>query len=163
MTQVLNIVTHDYIMFASDRRLTYASGKMAGQVFDDNECKLVCLRNASGIGYTGLAEIDGVRTHEWIACMLADEDCRSNASAIRALVREATRAFAKIDPKKVSQELRRHEFLITGWEMFGKHACDPFMSALPDHRPRGAARLLHAMVHAQVRRAGRARLKCFKP
>jgi len=73
MTQIIAAITQDYVLLVVDRKLTFLEGHKRGQCKDDDTCKLVSLCNMSGIGYTGLAEIDGIPTHEWIATTLASK------------------------------------------------------------------------------------------
>lgn len=65
---------------------------------DDDTCKLVSLCNMSGIGYTGLAQIDGIPTHEWIAKTLASEQCSEPATACRLLAERARAALLRRAP-----------------------------------------------------------------
>ncbi|SRR5258706_12550577 len=113
MTQIIGAITKDYVLLASDRRLTIGDGPRAGELVDDDTCKLVSLCGAAGIGYTGLAQIEGTPTHEWIAKILADAGCCDPASADRTMVERATTAFSKI---------RRWPqiFLMAGWVHFEK-------------------------------------------
>jgi hypothetical protein len=54
MTQIIALVTQEYVLLASDRRLTYGSGPRKGEVYDDDACKLVRLRGTTGIAYSGV-------------------------------------------------------------------------------------------------------------
>jgi hypothetical protein len=85
MTQVLSVITRDYALLASDRRLTIADGPRRGEVVDDDTCKLVNLCNTCGIGYSGLAKFQGSRTDEWIAKTFASENCRDSLRASEIL------------------------------------------------------------------------------
>jgi len=109
VTQILAALTHDYVLVASDRRLTFASGPRNGQVADDDTCKLVCLCGIWGIAYTGLATLDGMPTHEWIAVRLAENKCVSPYSAAQILGDAAAPALRAAG---ISLELT---FLIAGW------------------------------------------------
>jgi hypothetical protein len=113
MTQIIGAITKDYVLLASDRRLTLGDGPRAGELFDDDTCKLVSLCGICGIGYTGLASIEGQSTHQWIAKNLAGAGCRDAASADRTIVKCATAAFASV---------RRwpQAFLMAGWAPFVK-------------------------------------------
>ena len=55
MTQIISVITKDYVLLASDRRLTIGEGPRQGQLVDDDTCKLISLCNTCGIGYSGLA------------------------------------------------------------------------------------------------------------
>jgi hypothetical protein len=113
MTQVIAAVTQDYALLVADRRLTFLGGQMQGQVMDDDACKLVSLCNVTGIGYTGLAQLDGIPTHEWIAKTLASETCSDPGGASRILTEHARVALSK-----VSKNFRRHTFILVGWAYF---------------------------------------------
>jgi hypothetical protein len=113
MTQVIAAVTQDYALLVADRRLTFLGGQTHGQVMDDDTCKLVSLCNVTGIGYTGLAQLDGIPTHEWIAKTLASESCSDPGGASRILAEHARVALSK-----VSKNFRRHTFILAGWAYF---------------------------------------------
>ena len=142
MTQILAAITNDYVLLATDRRLTYASGPKKGQLFDDDTCKLVNFCNYSGLAYSGLAQIKGKPTHEWIACALADANCSDIFTAGEILRDRATQAFTNLPPST-----RRHVFVITGWGQFKKslglrphvgvisNYLDSDWRPLPDSRP----------------------------
>lgn len=115
MTQLISVITREYALLAADRRLTYGAGPRLGEVFDDDTCKLVSLCGVCGIAYSGLAHIDGRPTHEWIAHVLAEANCRDPATVVRVLSEQATLAL-----RKVSAKLRRQIFLMSGWAQFDK-------------------------------------------
>ena len=96
MTQIISVVTKEYALLASDRKLTIAEGPKIGQIVDDDTCKLVSLCNTCGIGYSGLAHIEGIPTHEWIAKTLAAANCRDPGLASRILAENASRALSKV-------------------------------------------------------------------
>lgn len=110
MTQVISAITQNYVLLVADRQLTFLDGPKRGQRMDDNACKLVSLCNMSGIGYTGLARIDGIPTHEWIAKTLASERCSDPGVASRLLAERAGVALSS-----VPLDLRRQTFVIAGW------------------------------------------------
>jgi hypothetical protein len=115
MTQIISVITREYALLVSDRRLTFAEGPKQGQLFDDGTCKLVSLCNICGIGYSGLAHIEGSPTHEWIAKTLASANCRDAATASTILTEQSTRAFSSVRPS-----IRRQMFLMAGWAFFDK-------------------------------------------
>jgi hypothetical protein len=86
---------------------------MAGEVFADDECKLVSLCNTCGIGYSGLAQLGGSPTHEWIAKTLAAANCHDAARATQVLVQMAPNAIPRI-----RADLRGQIFLLAGWAHF---------------------------------------------
>lgn len=113
MTQVIATITREYALLVADRRLTFLEGPMKDQLADDDTCKLVSLCNICGIGYTGLAQIEGSPTHEWIAKALASEQCSDPANASRILSERARIALSS-----VPLILRRQTFVIAGWAYF---------------------------------------------
>ncbi|GIK43808.1 MAG: hypothetical protein BroJett011_76410 [Chloroflexota bacterium] len=113
MTQIITVITHEYILLASDRRVTFISGMNAGSIKDDDRCKLVNLCNTCVIGYTGLAEVEGTMTHEWLLHKLAAANCQDPYSAARIISEDATRAFSN-SPLAI----RRHLFILAGWAYF---------------------------------------------
>jgi hypothetical protein len=113
MTQIIVAVTSEYALLAADRRLTFLSRPQKGQIADDDTCKLVSLCNICGIGFTGVAEIEGSPTHEWIAKTLAHEQCTDPATASRILSERARSALSS-----VPLEYSRQTFVITGWAYF---------------------------------------------
>jgi len=113
VTQILSVLTHEYALLVSDRLLTYPAGPKAGEVFADDECKLVSLCNLCGIGYSGVARLDGIPTHKWIAKTLAAANCLNAAQASQTLVQMAPRALSRI-----RSDLRRQVFLLAGWAHF---------------------------------------------
>jgi hypothetical protein len=117
MTQIISVMTADYVLLASDRRLTLGEGPRIGEVYDDDTCKLVSLCGTTGIGYTGVGRIKGTPTHEWIAKILADAGCRDAAGACRIILDRAPAALSNV-PRSV----RRHTFLLAGWAHFGTPA-----------------------------------------
>lgn len=142
MTQILAAITNNYVLLATDRRLTYAVGPKKGQLFDDDTCKLVNFCNYSGLAYSGLAQIEGKATHEWIACALADANCSDIGTAGKIIRDRATQAFSKLPPST-----RRHVFVMAGWAQFKKfpglrphvgvisNYLDSDWRPLPDSRP----------------------------
>lgn len=113
MTQIIGVITRNYALLASDRRLTIGDGPRIGQIFDDDACKLVNVCNICGIGYTGLATIEGSPTHEWIAKTLASENC--DPSRVGGILQNhAARSLSRL---RLAIKFRQ-EFLIVGWGLF---------------------------------------------
>lgn len=114
MTQILGLITQEYVILASDRLLTWQGGPNHGKVFRDEECKLVCVAHLAGIGYTGLARLQGRPAHEWIGVTLAKANCLRPKDAVDALVAHAPSAV-----QQVARHLRNLTFLVAGWDFFG--------------------------------------------
>jgi len=104
-------MTQDYVLVASDRRLTFVDGPNAGRIADDKTCKLVSLCGLAGIAYTGLARIAGVPTHEWIAGALADHACSDVLDAGDIL--EST-----VGPALGSGAAYAQTIIIAGWGLW---------------------------------------------
>ncbi|MGB7752990.1 MAG: hypothetical protein WCF88_15660 [Candidatus Acidiferrales bacterium] len=131
MTQVISLITKGYVLLASDRRLTIGVGPRRGDVADDDTCKLVSVCNTFGIGYSGLAEFEGLPTHKWIAQALASRGCREALPASEILKAEASRIFSKL---KLMRTIRQ-EFLMTGWGRFrGLSGLQPYMRLISNVR-----------------------------
>src|ERR1700683_5049076 len=113
MTQIIAAITQEYVLLVSDRRLTFLEGPARGQLADDDTCKLVSLCNVCGIGYTGLAQIAGIPTHEWVATTLASERCSDSGPASRLLAERASAALLRVPPA-----VRFQTFVIAGWAYF---------------------------------------------
>jgi hypothetical protein len=97
MTQLIGVVTSEHALLVSDRRLTYGPGPRCGQLYNDDTCKLVNVANSCGIAYTGLAHIGAQPTHEWIADVIAAENCNHGSVAVQILSRRAAEVFRGID------------------------------------------------------------------
>ena len=110
MTQVISVITKEYALLASDRRLVIGEGSRAGEVADDDTCKLVSVCNTFGIGYSGLARIEGLPTHEWIAKVLASENCTNPTLAAEILRKRCTEIFSALQLGRF-----RQQFVIAGW------------------------------------------------
>ncbi len=109
MTQILAALTHDYVVVASDRQLTFTTGRWKGQIAYDNACKLVSLCGVWGIAYTGFSELQCIPTHKWIADRLAERSCRNPYFASKILAEAAAPAL------RAAPYLLEFTFLIAGW------------------------------------------------
>jgi hypothetical protein len=67
VTLILSCLTPKYIVQVSDRRLT---DPRTGSTVDDAANKAIIFHSAAAIGYTGISEIHGQRTDEWIVDQL---------------------------------------------------------------------------------------------
>jgi hypothetical protein len=113
VTQIVSVITKEYALLVSDRRLTYGDGPKVGQVLSDDTCKLVSLCNICGIGYSGFANLGGSPTHEWIAKTLAAANCHDAGNASQIIGNSAPGALPQVPP-----ELRRQIFIVAGWAQF---------------------------------------------
>lgn len=110
MTQIICVLTDEYVLVASDNLVTWGSGPKRGQVVSDKECKLVSLCGRNVIGYSGLAVLDGIPTHEWIAKTLTNASCQEPDKAVELLAAKTPGAVLRFP-----RSLRRHEYLVAGW------------------------------------------------
>ncbi len=111
MTLIITAVTRDGIVQVSDRRLT-----KDGQSYGDFSNKAVCVSCSDGplaISYTGLAEIGGQRTDEWLAECLASiiDDQTDTLSVLEALQKRTTSTFAHL---RIPQEQQELTFVLAG-------------------------------------------------
>ena len=83
MTLLISCLTSKYIVAVSDRRLTTPKGK----VVDDAANKVIFFAPDALFSYTGIAEISGTRTDEWIADQLIGQ------SGIQDAVSNLTKAL----------------------------------------------------------------------
>jgi hypothetical protein len=115
LTQIIAAITQEYVLLAADRRLTYGNGPRAGEVYDDDTCKMVSLCGTTGIAYSGVGEmLGGVPTHEWIAKALAEDKCRDPKCAEETLIKQAP-----IGLSATPRKFQTHTFLFAGWAYFG--------------------------------------------
>ncbi|MCG8094897.1 MAG: hypothetical protein JAZ17_14960 [Candidatus Thiodiazotropha endolucinida] len=116
MTQIIAVISHNFITVVSDRRLSYVNpdGSFIG-IKTDNECKLVALCEHSCIAYTGLAKLGGFPTHEWITRTLSNRRCIDAWHAAKILTEECE---ALLENK--NESYRHMTFLITGYRYINK-------------------------------------------
>jgi hypothetical protein len=101
----------EYAVQVSDRRLVRVNGKSA-VVVDEESSKAIVYSDYFAVGYTGLADICGMRTNEWIAHHMSSQP--TLMSAIRQLVRAANEHFSKHIAHYPSS-WRRQGFVIAGF------------------------------------------------
>lgn len=113
MTLLINVLTPENVIQASDRRLTLQDGRLV----NDEANKAVCVGCKDAhfvIVYTGLAMIAGKRTDLWIVEYLTSINASSmNVPSIsQALEKQATSCF-----KSVPRENRRTSFVFLGYRL----------------------------------------------
>ena len=122
MTQIIALMTRDYVMVAADRRLTDLKTQKPCK---EEACKLVSLCNCTVIAYSGYAELDGLETHDWIARHLLDANCVGASAAGKIIRKNAMLSFQRL------YERIPHTFLLAGWTLnqeSGKP--EPFFTAI---------------------------------
>jgi hypothetical protein len=90
MTLILSCLTPKYIVQVSDRRLTWADGRVA----DDAANKAIVFHDRACFCYTGIAQIGAQRTDEWITDKLTG--CKGVQDAIDTLKRELDARIVKL-------------------------------------------------------------------
>jgi hypothetical protein len=108
VTLVLNCLTHDYLMQISDRRLVLLPDY---QVIDDDSNKNVFYCGHVAFSYTGLAEIEGKRTDDWLLSTLPE----SFEKWVTVVREKCTEAFNSIRIPLRYRHYKRHAFVGVGW------------------------------------------------
>lgn len=117
MTLIFGMLTQRYVLLASDRRVVVPTGGGSYCLDDDDRTKLAVLGTSSVFGYTGLAEIGGMRTHSWfIKFMKPSVDQGRTFDGLRELRHELTRQFKRPRIRRLSGNVRRHAFLGVGFK-----------------------------------------------
>lgn len=112
MTLIIAAVTSRGVLMASDRRITSIA---RGDVLEDDRCKMVDICGQAAVGYTGLAELDGLPTHEWVCHKLVDANARRPSEALEVLRAESENAFARLP---AATPMYPHTYLMVGFEDF---------------------------------------------
>jgi len=111
MTLVLTCISPKYVTQVSDRRLTWITGPNKGKT-EDKTNKAIVVCNRLVIGYTGLAQIDGQKTDDWILDVVSSVTPYSVERIKKTLAERATKSFEGI---RLPSKQRRHAFMISGW------------------------------------------------
>lgn len=118
MTLILNFATDDFALQISDRRLTFVEGPNTGNVAEDDSNKAVMVGHRMSFGYTGLANLAGERTDDWLARTAADGDVVD----LKAVCdRIAERASTKFRQLPWNRSIKRHAFVGVGWSTWPSH------------------------------------------
>lgn len=108
MTLVLSLLTDDFIIHASDRRLT--DGRTGRQVTTKAAKTVICPPLRAMVSFTGLAQIaPPMDTGEWLMRTLW---ATKGKELFGNLALAADKAFAVIP---IPPALKRHAFLLSGW------------------------------------------------
>jgi len=118
MTLILSCLTNDYAIQVSDRRLT-----LNGNVFEDNENKVVDWGGQIAFGYTGLARILSKPTDHWLCEALLNDFSPQGTLSLNSIL-EKVRLKATNDFKKLFIKDKRLTIIGIGWvQVF--HESDP--------------------------------------
>src|SRR5216110_2594679 len=107
MTMILSCATQRYVVQVSDRRVT---NMLTGHCLDDDSNKAVVWCGRVAFAYTGLSEVGGVRTDQWIARTLSDAAAETLPDVFDALRDGATTAFRRMRFQSTldAARLKRH-------------------------------------------------------
>jgi len=112
MTLAITCYTSNHTVQVSDRRLVWLTGKNAGQPADDNRNKVLVVCNRLAISYTGLAEIEGSKTDDWLLETVSTVNPYNPQRVIKTIADKATQAFRNI---RLPAPKKTHAFLVSGW------------------------------------------------
>jgi hypothetical protein len=108
VTLVLSLITDKFVCHASDRRLTNAlTGR---QVATKASKSVVVLPMRMLFSYTGLSQLEGVDTDEWL--VRAAYELRKSDDFLGDLGRRAATAISNI---ALPASAKRHAFVVSGW------------------------------------------------
>ena len=110
MTLVLSCITEDVVYQVSDRRLTFF--QPAGKLMDDHTNKAVFVEGRAAFGYTGISQVNGMRTDNWLFDLVSRLGTPNVGTVVRGLRDEATKAFRRMH---VATRYKRHAFQCVGW------------------------------------------------
>jgi len=117
MTLILTCLTYEHIVQVADRRLTLPDGTL----YDDDTNKAVFYCGRVAVAYTGLAQMEGKPTAEWIgSCM---KDAAQAESAMNHVAERAERHFRQTNARD-----KRLAVVATGWATLrGAQPLRPFI------------------------------------
>ena len=107
MTLILTCLAHDHIVQVADRRLT----RLDGTLYNDDTNKAVFYCGRVAVAYTGLAQMEGKPTDEWIGFCMKDE-----MSIELAMNKVASSAERHLRQLKLSD--KRFAAVAAGWATF---------------------------------------------
>ena len=105
MTLVINCLTQKYLFQVSDRRLVRLHDL---EVVEDKTIKNVFYCGHWAFSYTGLAEIQGKGTDDWLIDALPSP----SKDWVEIIREKATEAFRKVN---FPSSMKRHAFVAVGW------------------------------------------------
>lgn len=126
MTFILSCATENAVYQVSDRRLTWLGGPSPGSVKDDESNKAVLIDGRMAYGYTGIAEVGGIRTDDWLAGLFGNQSTSDLAAVAERIRSEATTAFARMTVADI--RWTRHAFVGIGWGTYrGETQLEPIL------------------------------------
>lgn len=129
MTLIISCVTTSHVVQVSDRRLTWLTGSNSGQMADDNRNKALVICNRLVMAYTGLAEITGSKTDEWLLDVASEIIPYNPQRVCETVAERAAEEFRRV---RLSSTKKRHAFLVSGWAKLNSRDArlTPFVSAI---------------------------------
>ena len=103
MTEIISVLTDEYVALVSDRRVTWEDGTQ-----EDTDTKTFNLFGQFLMGFTGFARIDGFRMERWVADVLRGVPTEEY---FNVLFREIGAVFDQLRPSKRKSQA----FLATGY------------------------------------------------
>ena len=146
MTLVLNVLTPNFVVQVSDRRLVWLRDESV-EKYDDEKNKAVLWCGRLAFAYTGLAELGRERrTDLWLAntlskieqCLREEAESREDKDQfhlLKSLAEEATAYFAGPRISRwYSSYQRRHAFVAVGWAKFsGAPDFSPYLALISNY------------------------------
>jgi hypothetical protein len=108
MTLILSLITDDFIIHASDRRLT--DGRTGRQMTTKAAKTVICPQAKYMVSFTGLAHISPpMTTGEWLMRTLWENKDRDLFETL------ACAAGKAIEALRIPTAVKRHSFIVSGW------------------------------------------------
>src|SRR5690348_14306867 len=93
MTLIVTCISEEYVILASDRRITWVDENGRPLRREDTENKAIILCGHFLMGYTGFAQLDGSKTEQWVSDVLSSVDI---SQYFRTLTERSEAAVARI-------------------------------------------------------------------
>lgn len=110
MTLILSCLTKNTVFQISDRRLTNAA--CPSEVLDDERNKAVVVDGRIVFGYTGLSEIRGEKTDDWLARIVSKASTRDMSQVACQIRDAATEDFGRM---RLPSQYKYQAFQGAGW------------------------------------------------
>ncbi|MBI3960907.1 MAG: hypothetical protein HY328_19015 [Chloroflexi bacterium] len=109
--------------------MTWLAGPDTGQVADDDRNKALVICNRLVMAYTGLAQITGSKTDEWLLDVVSKVIPYNPQRVCETVAERAAEEFRRV---RLPSSKKRHAFLVSGWAKFNSQNAPltPFVSAI---------------------------------
>lgn len=130
MTLIITAFSDNLVVEVSDRRLTWSDGRIEDEFAIKAVC-VGCVDASFSIAFTGLAEVDGQRTDEWLVDYLAsiDAGCLTFQILFDSLHKYVSASFIKLRRLGIN---RRITFALAGFGVHGPFG--GFLSNIEDNK-----------------------------